>query len=186
MTELKLDYICPNFGKKNSRGEYDIRTDMKKYILYVDNIPVVNINIEYERFNSKQPNYSCCYISYDNMYFNKKESKYNNKGYTTQGVQQIIEMLLSSGITPKISLNILPNNLPSKRIAEKLGFIYMNNDEYSIFHPNAIKMYEEGLEYLKEDDEEIYELQMKKNLMFIQKYLSSKKENKEETITMHS
>ena len=67
MTELKLDYISPNFGKPNNRGEYDIRSDYKRYALYVDNIPVVNINIEYERFNSKQPNYSCCYISYDNM-----------------------------------------------------------------------------------------------------------------------
>ena len=182
--ELKLDYISPNFGKKNKKGEYDIRTDIQKYILYVDNIPVVNISLEYERFNNKISNYSCCYISYDNMYFNK-DDKYLNKGYTTKALQLVTNMILNKGNVPRITLSILPSNLPSIKVANKVGYIYINNNDYSIYHPNAIKMYEEGLEYLKEDDEDIYELQIKRNLMFIQKYLSSK-QNKEEKLTMHS
>ena len=173
--ELKLDYISPNFGKKNNRGEYDIRSDYKKYILYVNNIPVVDISIEYERFTSTSPNYACCYISYNNKFFNKDDN-YTNKGYTTKALQLVTEMLLKEGNVPRISLDILPDNEPSKKVASKVGYIFINNNNYSIYHPNAIKMYEEGLSYLKEDDYDIYELQMERALMFYKKYIETKQE----------
>ena len=183
MITLKEVYTSPNFGKPNSRGEYEIRSDCKSFVLLVDDVEVVNISLEYERFESTKPNYSCVYITYNNKYFNK-ESKYNNKGYTTIALQQVTEMLLKSGKVPRISLDILPDNLPSKRIATKVGYTYMNNNTYSIFHPDALKMYEEGLEYLKKEDPEIYELQMRKYMLFYKKYIASLQSNNNTDFTM--
>ncbi len=170
--ELKLDYVSPNFGNPNKKGEYGIRTDYKRYVLYVDNIPVVNISLEYERFSSNNPNYACCYISYNNMFY-KQDDKYTNKGYTTKALQLVTDMLLQEGNVPRISLDILPENEPSKKVASKVGYIFINNNNYSIYHPNAIKMYEEGLSYLKDDDYDIYEMQMQSFLMQYKKYISS-------------
>ena len=171
--ELSLTYINNNFGKPNRHGEWGLRSDQKKYTLYIDKVPVINISIEYERFDTSKPNYSCAYILYDNLFFSENNSKYNNKGYATIALENITEALLREGNVPRISLNILPNNKASQKVAEKVGFIHIRNDEYSIFNPHAIKMYEEGLSYLKGYDDEIYNLQLKKFIQDFKKYIDS-------------
>ena len=171
--ELRLKYKNPSFGKPNKDGSYGIRNDMKTYELFVDEVPVITLNVEYERFSSTQPNYSCVYISYDNNFYLADNTEYLNKGYATDALIAITESLLAENIAPKISLNINEDNYSSLRVAEKAGYKFIRNNEYSIFNLNAIKMYEEGLEYLKEEDKDIYELQMESALNSFKKYVEA-------------
>lgn len=167
--ELILDYTSPNFGKKNIYGKWPIMSDIKKYVFYVDKVPVININVEYERFDESIPNYSCAHVLYDNIFFYDKDSPYNNKGYATTALIEITKMLLAEGNVPRIVLNIVPSNVKSKRVSEKAGFSYIVNDEYSVFHPDALIMYQEGLQPLKKEDEELYEMQIEKYEKYIAK-----------------
>lgn len=175
--ELELSYINKTFGKPTPRGEWPIRGDVKKYSLLVDKIPVIDIEVEYQRFNEKNPNYSCAFISYYNNFFNNPSSPYNNKGYATMALNLVTEMLLKENI-PRLTLSILDDNERSKSVARKGNYQLIENDNYSVFHPNAIKLYEEGLKELKEEDEEIYFLQMERFLRQYQKYVISLQENK--------
>ncbi len=180
--DLRLDYISKNFGQPNHRGEWPIRGDVKKYCLYVDEIPVIDIELEYQRFDNKMPNYSCVYISYYNNFFRTQNPTYNNQGYATTALKMVTELLLKERI-PRIVLDIIEDNERSKRVAAKAGYQKIKHNEYSVFNPDAIKMYEEGLKYLKDEDEELYYMQMDRNLYLFQKYIATLKENREEILT---
>ena len=181
-TELNLKYVNEGFGKPNADGTYGIRNDIKTYELLVDGVPVVNVTVEFERFSSQQPDYACAYISYDNNFFLDKNSEYLNKGYATIALDTITESLLREGIVPKISLDINKDNEASLRVAEKVGYKYIKNNEYSVYNTNAIKMIEDGLEYLKKVDPEIYDMQMYSNLVSFRRYVEQcvPKEKEEE------
>lgn len=172
-TELRLKYKSEGFGKPFPDGTYGIRNDLKTYELLVDEVPVISLSLEYERFSSKKPNYAAVFISYDNNYFLSKNTEYLNKGYATLALDTITESLLREGDVPRITLNIAKDNLASQRVAEKVGYKYIKNDEYSVYHPNAIKMIEEGLSYLKDTDMEIYDLQMHSALVQYRRYVEA-------------
>lgn len=169
--ELKLKYQNEDFGKPSEDGSYGILKDVKTYELLVDGVPVINISVGYERFSSSAPNYACAHITYDNYYYLDKNSKYLNKGYATIALEEITESLLKEQKVPKLLLNINKNNPASLRVAEKVGYKYMRNNEYSIFLPNAIKLIEDGLASLKEIDTEIYDMQMYSWLSSYRTYL---------------
>ena len=169
--ELEKKYQNEDFGKPFSDGTYGISHDIQTYELLVDGIPVVNLNVEYERYSSQKPYYACAHISYDNRFFLSKNPNYVNRGYTTMALEAITEMLLKENKVPRITLDINKDNIASLRVAEKAGFKYIKNNEYSIYSPNAIKMIEDGLEYLKDIDLEIYDMQMYSNLSSYRKYL---------------
>ena len=176
MIELIEDYVSINFGKPIN-NEWGIRTDHKRYVLLVDKVPVVEISVEYERFDKSKPNYSCAHISYNNLFYAKDNKEYLNKGYTKLALSMITERLISEGNIPRINLNILPSNEISKHIALSSGYVPMINNDYSIFLPDAIEQYIEGLSYLKDIDEDIYELQLEKYQLFYEKYISYKQES---------
>ncbi len=171
--ELKLTYQNEDFGKPNKDGTWSIRNDIKTYTLIENDVEIVDITIEYERFSNKQPDYACAHVSYSNHFFNTNHPKYENKGYASIALETITEFLLRDGKVPKISLDINPNNLASKRVAEKNGYIYVMNNEYSIYHPNALKMIEHGLEYLKKEDEDLYNTQLNFNIKRMKIYLEN-------------
>jgi len=168
---LNLVYKNDDFGKPYSDGTYGIRNDVKTYELLVDGVPVIDLTVEYERFCTQKPNYACACISYDNNFFLQEDSIYVNKGYATIALDTITESLLREGEVPRITLNIARDNKRSLRVAEKVGYKYIKTDEYSVYHPQATKMIEEGLTYLKDIDPEIYELQMYAQLNAYRKYL---------------
>ena len=111
------------------------------------------------------------------LLYQKDNYKYLNKGYTKLALSMITERLISEGNIPRINLNILPSNEISKHIALSSGYVPMINNDYSIFLPNAIEQYIEGLSYLKDIDEDIYELQLEKYQLFYEKYISYKQES---------
>ncbi len=170
-TELDLKYKSEGFGKPFPDGTYGIRNDIKTYELLVDGVPVINLTLEYERFSSNKPNYAAVFISYDNNYFLAKDPRFVNKGYATLALDTITESLLREGEVPRISLNITKDNAASLRVAEKVGFKYIKNDEYSVYNPNAIKMIENGLSYLKGIDMELYDMQMYSALSSYRRYV---------------
>ena len=178
--ELRLKYKNEDFGKPYSDSSYGIRNDIKTYELFVDGTPVINIGVEYERFSTQAPNYACAHVTYDNYFYLGNNPEYLNKGYASIALEQITEELLKENQVPKISLSINKDNLPSLRVAEKTGYKYIKTNEYSIYNPNAIKMVEEGLKYLKEIDAEIYDMQMYSWLTsyrtYIEQCLPKKKE----------
>ena len=180
--DLRLDYLSDNFGKPNHRGEWPIRGDVKKYCLYVDEIPVIDIELEYQRFDSSSPNYSCVYISYYNNFFRTKNPNYNNQGYATIALKLVTEILLNERV-PRLVLDILDDNERSKRVAAKAGYQRIKFNEYSVFNPAAIEMYEEGLKPLKEEDEELYYMQMDRNLYLFQKYTACLKASQEKVLS---
>ena len=147
-----------------------IKSKEEFWILLLENyLKKAYINVEYERFDESIPNYSCAHVLYDNFFFYDKDSPYNNKGYATTALIEITKKILSEGNVPRIVLNIVPSNVKSKRVSEKAGFSYIVNDEYSVFHPDALIMYQEGLQPLKKEDEELYEMQMEKYEKYIAK-----------------
>ena len=176
--ELKLDYVNNTFGEPDRKGEWPIRGDVKKYSLEVDQVPVIEIETEYQRFDSSQPNYSCVYISYYNNFFRNLNPEYNNKGYATLALKMITKELLKERI-PRLSLYITEDNERSLSVAANAGYQRVSHMEYSVFHPNAIELYEEGLKYLKDDSDDLYFLQMDHNLTLYQKYLEALQEKQE-------
>lgn len=172
-TELVLKYVNNDFGKQLPDGTYRIRGDIKTYCLVVDGVEVINLTVEYERFQETQKDYSNAYISYDNKFFLEPNSPYTNKGYATLALDTITESLLREGLVPRITLNISDDNLRSKRVAEKVGYKHVKNDEYSVYNPNALKMYEQGLAYLKDSDYELYEMQLKFKIDDMKRYIDS-------------
>lgn len=184
-TELKLVYQNDLFGKKNQYGKYGIRSDIKSYELLIDNQPVISIVVEYERFNENEPNYSAAYVSYNNLYFHK-QSEFNNKGYATIALKEITEILLKEGLVPVITLQITADNERSIKVAKKAGYLETKPEEYSVYHKDAIKMFEEGLSYLKDEDEDLYDMQLKARLDLLKKYISQKKEKENEDINKHT
>lgn len=64
----------------------------------------------------KAPYQSCC-IGY------KLAEKYTHQGYAYESIQKAIEIILEVYHIHRIEAFIMPNNLPSLRLIEKLGFI---------------------------------------------------------------
>ena len=185
-TELKLVYQNEDFGRPNIDGNYSIRKDMKTYEFLVDNVPVINITVEYERFQEHDPRYAAAYISYNNHFIGKKDSDYLNKGYAKEALRLVTNLILQEGLVPEITVQITDDNIRSQKVARHVGYVKTKNEDYSIYHPNALKMIEEGLEFLKEEDEDLYEMQMKSHLDPLKKYIETKKEQENENIPKHT
>lgn len=180
--ELNLKYKNDDFGKKGKDGKYSIRADLKTYELLVDGVPVIDLSIEFERYTDTRPYYKEAHISYNNMFY-LKDDKYTGKGYATIALENVTNDLINEGIVPKITLDINDDNDASLRVAEKAGYTYIKNNEYAMYHPEALKMIEQGLEYLKDTDEELYEMQMSSELMTFRRYIEEllKKEEKQKS-----
>ncbi len=171
-TKIILKHESPDFGKRKSDGTWGIRTDSKIYALLVNGTEVIDLSVEYERYDERTPSYSCAHISYANRFF-LQDSEFNNKGYATQALDTVTESILREGKVPKISVNIPSDNLISQRVAEKAGYIPVKDDEYAVYNPYALKMTEAALSPLQEKDPESYDTHMRSFLGDYKSYIEN-------------
>lgn len=59
-----------------------------------------------------------CFLGY------KLDKDYINKGYITEGIEEVISICFNDYRLHRIEANIIPRNAASIRVAEKLGFEY--------------------------------------------------------------
>lgn len=52
------------------------------------------------------------------------DSEYTNRGYMSEGLSAAVDYLFRMERLHRIEANIIPGNLPSQRVVEKLGFLY--------------------------------------------------------------
>ena len=59
-----------------------------------------------------------CFLGY------KLDKDHINKGYITEGIEEVISICFNDYQLHRIEANIIPRNIPSIRVVEKLGFEY--------------------------------------------------------------
>lgn len=114
-----------------------------EYTLYVDGVPTVRYSVCLGTL------YGTATVEYENLFVEtENEELYTNKGYTTYGLNKVIEILFENKKACEISLDISPDNEISKKIAKKTGFIKVAERRYVLLHSNTIDLYNERIKKL--------------------------------------
>ena len=159
------------FNKKYKFGDYEIY-DLSEVKEDGKKVPIVNYRLLYYRRVQGQDMYHQAEVEYYNYHFGKENSPYLRKGYTAKGLIKLKEMLLAKGI-PLIYLSINKDNIASKGVARKAGFI-----DNVVFHPNALEIMKKILEGL--DDPEFAEKEFARFKKRFDEYMEKKKKLEEE------
>lgn len=80
-------------------------------------------------------------ISYLNCFYDEKDEQikkqYVGKGYTTRGLIMLCNEIFQNNLAPFVRLDIKPDNIASKAIAKKAGFIKADDTHHELLHPKA-------------------------------------------------
>lgn len=116
-TEKSENYFTLNYQKMSLKKEIDnfkIEKALKFWIFKKDkpNQIIGSISLD----NIIRGPFQSCFLGY------KLDKDEINKGYMTEAVKKIIEIAFNSYGLHRIEANIMPRNLASIRVVEKLGF----------------------------------------------------------------
>lgn len=164
--KLELRKKQGEFNKKYKFGDYELY-DLSEVREGQEPIPIVNYRLLYYRRLQGQDMYHKAEIEYYNYHFGKENSPYLRKGLTVKGLIKLKEMILAKGI-PFIYLSINKDNVASKGVAKKAGFI-----DDVVFHPNALEIMKKILEGL--DDKEMAEKEFAYFKKRFDEYMKKKK-----------
>lgn len=93
--------------------EYEEQRGISLYIFLEDEDKIIgNVHID----SIVRGVFQSCYIGY------KLDQRYINKGYMTQAVEKAIEIAFEEYKLHRIEVNIMPRNIRSRKVVEKLGF----------------------------------------------------------------
>jgi len=165
--KLELRKRQGEFNRQYKFGDYELY-DLNDATESDEPVPIVNYRVLYFRRVSGQEKYYQAEIEYFNYHFGQENSPYLRKGYTVKGLMKLKEMLLEKGI-PHIYLSINKDNLASKGVAKKAGFI-----DDVVFHPDALKIMEGILADLP--DKELAEKEFEWFKMRYEKYMEKKRQ----------
>lgn len=135
--KIKLTYMIPDFKNKdealsmfNKLKERSKSNDNFEYGIYKDNKLIGWINEVYKDTDKIEVGYVI-------------DPNYHNKGYATEVLQAIIDIIFSNETINEVVAGAFENNIPSIRVMEKCGMkridkeediIYQNKSQHCIYY----------------------------------------------------
>ena len=139
----------------------DKKSLTKTYGFIVDGKLAEKISVKYERFNGLS-SFSNAFISFTAA----------NQEAAAIALDGITESLLREGRVPRITV-VAEADTPQEKVASATGYKYIKGNEYSVYHPNAVMMYERGLAPLKDQDYNEYDKQYRGYIGGLQSYIDT-------------
>ncbi|MBA4688837.1 MAG: GNAT family N-acetyltransferase [Candidatus Galacturonibacter soehngenii] len=122
---------------KIEKKEYGEQRGISLYIfLKNENKIIGNVHID----NIVRGVFMSCYLGY------KLDKEYINKGYMTQAVEKAIDIAFEEYKLHRIEANIMPRNIRSRKVVEKLGF---ENEGLSKKYLKINGVWEDHMHYVK-------------------------------------
>ncbi len=117
--------------------EYEEQRGISLYIFLEDEDKIIgNVHID----SIVRGVFQSCYLGY------KLDQEYINKGYMTQAVEKAIEIAFEEYKLHRIEVNIMPRNIRSQKVVEKLGF---ENEGLSKKYLKINGVWEDHMHYVK-------------------------------------
>ena len=137
----------------------DKKSLTKTYGFVVDGKLAEKISVKYERFNGLS--------SFSNAFISFTAADQEAASIALDG---ITESLLREGRVPRITV-VAEADTPKEKVALATGYKYIQGNEYSVYHPQAVMMYERGLAPLKDQDFNEYDKQYRECIGGLQSYI---------------
>lgn len=122
---------------QEEKKEFEEKRGISLYIFQENKDKIIgNVHID----NIVKGVFQSCYLGY------KLDQEYINQGYMTQAVEKAIEIAFEEYQLHRIEANIMPRNIRSQKVVEKLGF---ENEGLSKRYLKINGVWEDHMHYVK-------------------------------------